>query len=250
MHDADGPTDSETGAPPCAQRCGRQAESMDLSDFEVMLLAIASHDLRQPLQILQSAHERLGLGPRTKSEQHLLEIGQTAIDQLKSQLDQLVEAVRLHERARHMRLSPIRLAPLLREVQRENEVIAAEKAVAISVVPSSSLVISDASLMRTILRNLIGNAVKYTPQGGRILVGCRRRGTGIRIDVIDTGIGMTNDQVSVIFEAFTRLESSQADGFGIGLFIVRRACAILGHRIDVSSAPSRGTRFSILAERA
>jgi signal transduction histidine kinase len=71
----------------------------------------------------------------------------------------------------------------------------------------------------------------------------------VRIDVCDTGIGITSEQLSRIFEAFTRLDSTRCDGLGIGLFIVRRAIEVLGHRIDVSSAVSRGSRFSIFAAR-
>jgi signal transduction histidine kinase len=68
--------------------------------------------------------------------------------------------------------------------------------------------------------------------------------------VYDTGIGITGDQMPRIFEAFTRLDPAQHDGLGIGLFIVRQAIGILGHRIDVTSTPRRGSRFSIFADRA
>ncbi|WP_080751886.1 sensor histidine kinase [Bradyrhizobium japonicum] len=250
MPDVNSRIGAKTGASPRLDRRRNRTSSKAFSDFGTVLLAIAGHDLRQPLQILQSAHERLKNGPRTKSEQRLLEISQAALGQLKGQLDQLVGAVRLHERAKHMQLLPVGLEPLLRQARRESESFAIEKGIEIRMVPSRSLVTSDAFLLGAILRNLISNAIKYTRPGGRILVGCRHLGTSIRIDVIDTGIGMTNDQMSRIFEAFTRLDSTETDGLGIGLFIVRRTTAILGHRIDVSSAPSRGTCFSVLAEKA
>jgi two-component system, OmpR family, phosphate regulon sensor histidine kinase PhoR len=241
--------DKATGSLRSARRGPRRSRKA-LSDFEVVLLAIAGHDLRQPLQVLQSAHERLGLGPRTKSEQQLLEIGQRAINQLTRQLDQLIGAVRLHEHVKQMRLLPVGLDALLHQASRDSALAAIEKGVEIRLVPSRSQVISDALLLGAILSNLIGNAVKYTEPGGRVLLGCRHFRTTIRIDVIDTGIGMNPDRMARIFDAFTRLDSTQADGLGIGLFIVRRATAVLGHRIDVSSAPSRGTRFSILAKKA
>ncbi|WP_161491860.1 sensor histidine kinase [Bradyrhizobium centrolobii] len=148
-----------------------------------------------------------------------------------------------------MRLGPIRLDSLLRQASGENEAAAREKEIEIRLVPSRSVVTSDAFLLGAILRNLISNAVKYTAPGGRILLGCRHSRCSVRVDVIDTGIGMSQEQMSRIFNAFTRLDSTHADGLGLGLFIVRRATSILGHRIDVSSAPSRGTRFSILVRR-
>ncbi|MBR0816628.1 sensor histidine kinase KdpD [Bradyrhizobium liaoningense] len=250
MCDVNNRVEAETFASPCSERRKNPVSSEAPSDFEVVLLAIAGHDLRQPLQILQSAQERLGNGSRTKSELRLLEIGQNAIDQLKRQLDQLIGAVRLHQRADHMQLAPVSLEPLLQQVSRDNESFATEKGIQIRVVPSRSLVMSDAFLLGAILGNLVGNAVKYTRPGGRILMGCRRFGSRIRIDVIDTGIGMTSHEMARIFDAFTRIDSTESDGLGIGLFIVRRATAIIGHRIDVNSAPSHGTRFSILAEMA
>src|SRR5258708_25231183 len=71
----------------------------------------------------------------------------------------------------------------------------------------------------------------------------------VRIDVCDTGIGIAGEQLSRIFEAFTRLDSTRCDGLGVGLFIVRRAIEVLGHRIDVRSVVSRGSRFSTFATR-
>jgi two-component system phosphate regulon sensor histidine kinase PhoR len=94
---------------------------------------------------------------------------------------------------------------------------------------------------------LVSNAVKYTKPGGSVLLGCRQTGRSARIDVYDTGSGITEDQMARIFEAFTRLDPTCDDGLGIGLFIVRQAIGILGHRIDVASTPLRGSRFSIFA---
>ncbi len=250
MRNVDSRNGGATVAVSCPDGHSDRVSREVLSDFELVLLATAGHDLRQPLQILQGAHERLGHGPRTTSEQRLLAMGQVAIDQLKRQLDQLVGWVRLRERTRHMQFRPVDLGALLREAERESDLLAAQKGIALRFVPTGSMVTSDALLLGGILRNLISNAIKYTRPGGRVLVGCRHVGENIRLDVIDTGIGMSNDQLSGIFEAFTRLDSIETDGLGMGLFIVRRATGILGHCIEVSSVPSRGTRFSIMAARA
>jgi two-component system phosphate regulon sensor histidine kinase PhoR len=115
--------------------------------------------------------------------------------------------------------------------------------------PTRVSVMSDALLLNGILRNLISNAIKYTDPKGRVLIGCRRSGQNVRIDVCDTGIGITDEQLSRIFEAFTRVDYTRCDGLGVGLFIVRRAVEVLGHRIHVSSAISRGSRFSVVAPR-
>jgi two-component system phosphate regulon sensor histidine kinase PhoR len=229
------------------------AGSADLqrtTDFQAVLLAMTGHDLRQPLQIIQSSHELLGIGVRTKSEQHLLQRGQHAIDRLNGQLDQLLGAVRLYEHSKEANLSPVALEPLFRQAYHENEEGAFRKGIDVRVCPTGASVMSNAVLLNSILRNLVSNAIKYTEPKGRILIGCRRSGQNVRIDVCDTGIGITEEQFSRIFEAFTRLDSTRCEGLGVGLFIVRRAIELLGHRIDVCSAVSRGSRFSIFATRA
>jgi two-component system, OmpR family, phosphate regulon sensor histidine kinase PhoR len=221
-----------------------------VADFEAVLLAIAGHDLRQPLQVIQSAHELLGHGIRTSSELRCLRSSQTAIDRLKEQLEQILTALRLRERSGRLELTPVRIQQVLRQACRENERAALSKGISIHSISSDATVLSDGLLLSAALRNLVSNAVKYTKLGGRVLLGCRRSGSEIRIDVYDTGIGIPDEQIPRIFEAFTRLDTTQCEGLGIGLLIVRQALGILGHRIDVASSPCRGSRFSIFVERS
>ncbi|WGD50320.1 HAMP domain-containing sensor histidine kinase [Bradyrhizobium sp. CB1650] len=218
-------------------------------EFESVLLAIAGHDLRQPLQVIQGAHDFLGLGLRTASELRLLRAGQSAIDRLKDQLDQLLAAVRFREHVEGVKLTPVPVAPLFRQARHEHEIAALSKGVSIRTVQTTATIHSNALLLSSVLRNLVGNAIKYTEPGGRILLGCRHVGDSIRIDVHDTGIGITADQMPRIFEAFTRLDPTRRDGLGVGLFIVRQAVGLLGYRVDINSAPSRGTRFSLFAPK-
>jgi two-component system, OmpR family, phosphate regulon sensor histidine kinase PhoR len=221
-----------------------------VSNFEAVLLAIAGHDLRQPLQVIQSAHELLGLGVRTSAELRSLRSGQNAIDRLKEQLEQILVALRVQESTRRLDLMPVRVHQILRQAWRENEQAALSRGISIHMVSSEVTILSDRLLLGAALRNLVSNAIKYTQPGGRILLGCRHFGSSIRIDVYDTGIGIPGEQMPKIFEAFTRLDAARCDGLGIGLFIVRQAIGILGHRIDVASTPCRGSRFSILVARA
>ncbi|OSJ26620.1 hypothetical protein BSZ19_35815 [Bradyrhizobium japonicum] len=220
------------------------------TEFQAVLLAMAGHDLRQPLQIIQGSHDLLGLGVRTNSEQRLLQRGQHAINRLNGLLDELLGAVRINEHATEARLLPVPLAPLFRQACHENAEAASQKRIEIIVCPTAASVLSNAVLLNGILRNLVSNAIKYTEPNGRILIGSRRAGQNVRIDVCDTGVGIAGGQLSRIFDAFTRLDSTRCDGLGVGLFIVRRAIEVLGHRIDVSSVASRGSRFSIFGARA
>jgi two-component system, OmpR family, phosphate regulon sensor histidine kinase PhoR len=220
------------------------------SEFASVLLAIAGNDLRQPLQVIQSAHELLGRGVRTTSEARLLQFIESAVDRLRDQLDELVSALQLREHAKGVKLTPARVAPLLRQATYENELAALTKGVSVRAAPTSATIESDTMLLGIVLRNLVSNAVKYTQPGGRILLGCRHTGQSVRIDVYETGMGISRDQMSRMFEAFTHLDPARQDSLGIGLFIVRQAIGILGHRIDVASTPCRGSRFSIFANRA
>ena len=227
-----------------------EAAPQEPSEFESVLLAIAGHDLRQPLQVIQGAHDFLGLSVRTASELRLLRAGQSAIDRLKDQLDQLLAAMRFREHAGGVKLTSVPIGPLFRQARHEHEIAALRKAVSIRTVQTTVTIHSNALLLSAVLRNLVSNAIKYTEPGGRILLGCRHVGESIRIDVYDTGIGITADQMPRIFEAFTRLDPVRCDGLGVGLFIVRQAIGLLGYRVDINSAPSQGTRFSIFVPRA
>jgi signal transduction histidine kinase len=220
------------------------------SNFQAALLGMAGHDLRQPLQVIQSAYEWLGARVDTASEKARHARGERAIARLTEQLDRLVGALRLYEHARSMEIAAVSVPALFWRVSSETEDAALEKGVELRVCPSSAAVMSNSVLLDGILRNLVRNAVKYTEPGGRILIGCRRSGPDVRIDVYDTGIGMAPEHLPRIFDAFQRLDSTRGDGLGIGLFVVRRAIELLGHRIEVKSALSRGSRFSVFARAA
>jgi two-component system, OmpR family, phosphate regulon sensor histidine kinase PhoR len=220
------------------------------NDFQAVVLAMAGHDLRQPLQIIKSTHDLLCIGHRTKSEQDLLQRGKRAIDRLEKELDELLGAVRLYEHSKKAKLSPVALESLFQQAHCENKESALHKGIAIRVCPTGASVVSNAVLLNGILRNLVSNAIKYTEPKGRVLIGCRRSGQNVRIDVCDTGIGIAEEQLTRIFEAFTQVDSTRCNGLGVGLFIVRRATELLGHRIDVCSATSGGSRFSIFVRRA
>jgi CheY-like chemotaxis protein/anti-sigma regulatory factor (Ser/Thr protein kinase) len=105
-------------------------------------------------------------------------------------------------------------------------------------------------MLEEMLRNLLSNAVRYT-DAGKILLGCRRRGDNVHIEVWDSGVGITQAQLPHIFaEYYQGAEGIQRGGFGLGLAIVRRLATLLNHRVDVRSAPGKGTRFSIEVPRA
>ena len=217
------------------------------NEFQIALIGMAGHDLRQPLQVIQGTYELLRRRIGGNSEQAWLDCGERAIGRLTEQLDRLLGAVRLYEYTKTMELSSVALAPLFWRLCNENEDAALRRGIDIRVCSTEARVMSNPLLLGGILRNLVTNAVKYTEPGGRILIGCRRSGYEVRIDVYDTGIGIAPDQLQRIFDAFERIDSARCEGLGIGLFVVRRAAELLGHRIEISSAVSQGSRFSVFA---
>jgi CheY-like chemotaxis protein/anti-sigma regulatory factor (Ser/Thr protein kinase) len=139
------------------------------------------------------------------------------------------------------------IAELLTTLTAEFQPLADQKQLRLRCRPSGLFGLSDARLLRQIVQNLISNAIRYTAKGG-VLVGARKRGQMISIEVWDTGPGIPEDKQDFIFEEFRRLGQDQPDapkGAGLGLAIVRRIARLLDHKIEISSRLGEGSRFAI-----
>jgi two-component system, OmpR family, phosphate regulon sensor histidine kinase PhoR len=142
-------------------------------DFYAAVLAMASHDLRQPLQVIVSAHELLARRLTARPEREHLERSEQASVQLEEKLDQLVEALQLHQRARRIEPQPVRLEPIFQRLALQIDGPARRKGVDFRFLPTSAVILSQPVLLDGILRNLARNALDHTSPGGRVLVGCR-----------------------------------------------------------------------------
>lgn len=202
----------------------RERELQQANDFHTVLLAMAGHDLRQPLQAMTAAYDWLERRLTSGSEREYLRRGRWALSKLSNQLDMLIEALRLHQHSASIRPEPVALESVFARVWRDNEDLASRKGLALRARARRAVVMSDAVLLEGILCNLVRNALRYTGPGGRVLVGCRRRGSLLRIEVHDTGVGIPPDKLSQIFDAFYRLDSTQADGFGPEAFCRAARC--------------------------
>jgi len=138
------------------------------SDFSATLLAMAGHDLRQPLQVIVGAHDLLARIPHGGAAQAQLARAEDATRQLADKLDQLVEALRLREFATSDHHEPVPLGPVLAQLASEFAEPARSKGVKLHVIPASDAVFSHPVLLNGILRNLARNAIEYTPRGGRV----------------------------------------------------------------------------------
>src|ERR1700730_12057558 len=219
-------------------------------DFYETVLAMASHDLRQPLQTIISAQELLARRLTTSPERKHLERSERASAQLAEQLDQLVDALHLHQSTGRTLLAPVALQPILGHLKQQLDGPARRTGVCLRLSSTPAIVMSHAALLDSVLRNLVRNALDHTLPGGRVLVCCRRRGAAFRIEVRDSGEGIPPDKLSTVFEPFFRLNAAHSDGLGLGLFIVKRAAECLGHRIEVRSARYRGSCFAVIAQAA
>jgi two-component system phosphate regulon sensor histidine kinase PhoR len=238
----------------------RDAPLLRIVDFYTVLLAMAAHDLRQPMQVIMNSYSALSRHDIAAPARKYIERGELAATQLGKHLDTLVEAIRLHRRAPGVGLAPVALQPFLDALCHDHQELARLKGVVLLCVPTHANVMSDHVLLGGIVRNLIRNALKYTAPGGRVLLGCRRRGPSICIEVHDTGVGIAPVQAVRIFDAFQKFDATQgngtttkgieSDGLGLGLFIVRQAAELLGHRVGVQSTVGRGSCFSIVARLA
>jgi signal transduction histidine kinase len=220
------------------------------ADFNALLLAMAAHDLRQPLHVISRSYDWLAERHAGDREAAFLHYGRQAIRQLTDQIDRLVEAMRIQECGPDIGLGPVELEVLFERLRDDNAHAAARAGIDLHVASTSATVMSNPTVLESILRNLVHNALKYSHSAGRVLVGCRRQGAELRIEVHDTGAGIPGHALTQIFEAFRRLDSNTSDGLGLGLLVVRRGADLLGHRIEVQSQIGRGSRFSVMAKTA
>jgi CheY-like chemotaxis protein len=144
------------------------------------------------------------------------------------------------------RMSSFRLDDVFRQLAREFDPVAAEKGLRLRFVPTSLWVRTDRALLRRLLQNLVSNALKYTPKG-RILVGTRRRGGDLSIEVWDTGLGIPASKRRTVFREFQRLAEGAraARGLGLGLSIVERVAKALNVEVGLDSEPGRGSVFRV-----
>jgi signal transduction histidine kinase len=150
------------------------------NDLTAAVMAMAGHDLRQPLQVIITAHDVLARRLSGGEERTLLTLIEGAAMRLASTLDGLVETLRLEGAPTHDQHGPVSLHPILAGLASELAAAAELKGIELRVIPASAVISSHPVLLSGILRNLIRNAIEYTPRGGRVLVGCRRRGGAYR----------------------------------------------------------------------
>lgn len=217
------------------------------------LLAAASHDLRQPLHALGLYVAALSARAREAEWRPLVSHVEAAASVLELQFAQLIDLSRLDAGVLAPELAEVPLAALFARIRAEFAAQAAARGLTFTAVPTRLAVRSDPSLLERIVGNLAANAIRYTNRGG-VLIGARRCGNRVAIDVVDTGIGIAPADRQRVFEEFFQVQDEATAaparrGMGLGLAIVRRFADLLGHEIALDSREGAGSRFRVLLQR-
>jgi signal transduction histidine kinase len=236
-----------------AEAARREADEANLTKSK--FLAAASHDLRQPLHALSlfsgALAEARDIGEISKLTGHI----NASVAALELLFNSLLDVSRLDAGVVRPEPRDFRVAAVLDRIRNDYAPLAREKGLKLVVARSRAILRSDPLLLEQLLRNLVANAIRYTESGG-VAVGCRPRriggAAGYLLEVRDSGIGIPPDQHEHIFDEFVQLGNPERDrtkGLGLGLAIVRRLSLLLQTRVELYSAPGRGSRFAIQVDR-
>lgn len=210
-------------------------------------LASASHDLRQPVVTIGLLIDLLRDLSRDENQRAMIDRVDEAVASMETLLGGLLDLSRFEAGTISPKREPIDLQALFADVASHSLEAARLKGLHLRFRCPRLGVRTDPMLLQQILRNLVSNALRYTETGG-VLVTARRRRRHVWIQVWDTGIGIPPDQQGAVFEEFVQLHNPARDrarGLGLGLAIVHRAAALLGHRLFLRSVPGRGSCFGV-----
>ena len=227
------------------------AEQANLS--KTRFLAAASHDVLQPLNAAHLSVSALSELQTTMEGKQLVAQVERALETMDDLLRTLLDISKLDAGVVRPEIVDVALQPLFLSLQSDFRPIAEKKGLSLRFRATDAVVCTDRPMFRRILQNVVSNALRYTEAGG-VLVGVRRRGGQVLVNVVDTGSGIPPDQYEAVYEEFHRganaLEGDRAGmaaGLGLGLAIVRRLVDALGHEISFTSRVGKGTAFRILA---
>jgi len=217
-----------------------------------LFLASASHDLRQPLNAMQMYIAALQSKVKDKEILRIIEDINSVSMSTARLLNALLDVSELEVGAIKPRFESFSVNNMLISIFQSFLPLAKDKGLNFRVVPSSLYVESDPALLERILGNFMSNAIRYTNKGS-VLIGCRKRGDKVVIEVWDTGCGISDDQMSLIYEDFYQIENKERDrgkGLGLGLALAKRLAESLEHSINSKSTLGAGSCFSVAVDIA
>lgn len=210
------------------------------------LLSLVSHEVRSPLASVATAAHMLRLGVSETQAGRLLDLLESQSLRLGKFMDDVFSAAVLSDGLMRLKIEPVPLIPLLRHAVDTARATSDRHSFELVTRSREVVVLSDGNKLDIVLRNLLSNAINYSPEGGAITVEARKRGKEVVVSVQDEGIGIPSDQLERIFERFTRLDNSDARtvyGYGLGLYVTRGIVEQHGGKIWVESKLGKGSRF-------
>ncbi|HEU4778935.1 MAG TPA: PAS domain-containing hybrid sensor histidine kinase/response regulator [Steroidobacteraceae bacterium] len=230
------------------------AQAEQANQSKTRFVVAASHDLLQPLGAARLFNA--ALRSRAGADGDLRGLAESVDNSLAAAgelLEGLLDISRLDAGGVRAEISEFDVGDLLQSLQKQFAPVAAQRAIRLSFQPTRLRVRSDPRLLRRVLQNFVGNALRYT-QAGSVVLGTRRRagGAAVELQVIDTGHGITAKNRRTIFEEFRRLDQPSPwgeKGLGLGLSICERIAALLDSKLTLESVPGRGSIFGICVPR-
>jgi two-component system phosphate regulon sensor histidine kinase PhoR len=219
-----------------------------LEDLRRDFVANLSHELRTPLSIFHGYVENLidTPGMARKERVAIYEVMQKHSRRLNALLEDLLTLARLEARNEKLEIEAVPLPSFLQQFGREWAGRAQKKQITLSIDAEGDLppLAADGFRLEQILGNLLDNAIKYTPEGGRVAISARLDGDAVEIRVEDSGIGIPLSDLQHIFERFYRVEKARTrekGGTGLGLSIVKHIMALHGGTVEARSNVGKGT---------
>jgi len=231
-----------------AERDADREAAQQADRSKTRFLAAASHDLRQPLQALGLFVAVLVQRSLPDDIREIVRKIESSLESLEQLLDGLLDISRLDAGTIEAHSVVFPMQSLFDRMAQEFEPLANRKALSFRLVHTTAIVRSDPALIERILRNLLSNAIRYTRSGG-IVVGCRRRGEDLRVEVWDSGPGIALYDQKEIFQEFRQLNNNPSkgrQGLGLGLAIVERLANLLGLQVKLHSTVGKGSMFAII----
>lgn len=228
-----------------AEQAREEAVQANISKSK--FLAAASHDLRQPLHALGLFVDALESRIHYPEARTIVDNIRISTDALSDLLNSLLDISKLDAGVLEPKPIDFPLHPLLERIQTDYSELANSKSLRLRIVDCGIVINTDPGMLERVLRNLVSNAIRYT-ENGSVLLGCRRQGNRINIEIHDTGIGISDENIENIFEEFYQIENPERDrskGLGLGLAIVKRLSDLINCPLSVRSNTNKGSVFSI-----
>lgn len=227
-----------------------QRQLRDASRAKSRFLAAASHDLRQPIQALNLLNSAAKRATKDQVHRTIIEKQQKSLDSMARLLNALLDISKLEAGIVKPDITDCAVQEIFDDLRAEFEEQAQTKGLELIIEPCGDVARSDSRLLTQILENFISNAIRYTREG-YVRLRCFHQKMFIRLDVVDTGLGISPDELDNIFEEFHQADASatRPEGLGLGLSIVKRTAELLGCTLEVNSKPGEGSVFSIVVPK-